>query len=121
MGGIERGVKHFRVRQVRRHVDAGQRDHAYARVAQLALHQIRQLALDQVAQLLRASLALPHNVRATSCTSNTSNWSFSWRSEKFLSDMPHSKPALTSRTSSLKRFSESMSPLVLPPLPRSPP
>ncbi|MND03969.1 hypothetical protein D3C83_240310 [compost metagenome] len=41
------------------------------------------------------------------------------RSEKFFSDMPHSKPAFTSRTSSLKRFSESISPVWMTTLSRS--
>src|SRR5204862_2747511 len=95
------------VRKVRRDVDRRDGQHADARVAQLPGDEVREFALDQVAQFLRAARGPPggalHNVLATSSTSKTSNWSFSFTSLKFLSDMPHSKPALTSRTSSSKR------------------
>src|SRR5687767_10568776 len=119
MRWIERGVEHLRVGKIGRNVDPGDGDHADARVAQLARHELRELTLDQVAEFLRATLPLLHSVRATSTTSNTSNWSFSLISEKFLSDMPHSKPAFTSLTSSLKRLSESMSPVWTTTLSRS--
>src|SRR5205085_2160923 len=92
---IERGVEHLGVREVGRHIDRGDGDHADARVTQLALQQPGELPLDQVAELLsatRISSSGPlHRLLATSSTSNTSNWSFSLRSLKFLSDMPHSK------------------------------
>src|SRR4051812_12892101 len=120
---VERGVEHLGMREVRRNVDRGDGDHADARIAQLALQELGELALHQVSQLLRATGGSPtgslHSVLATSSTSNTSNWSFSLTSVKLLSDMPHSKPALTSRTSSLKRLSESISPVWMTTLSRS--
>src|SRR4029079_14578764 len=116
---VEHGEEDLGVRDVGRHVDRGDGDHAHARVAQLQPDQIGDFPLDQVAQPLRAALPSLHSVLATSTVSNTSNWSFSFTSVKFLSDMPHSKPALTSRTSSLKRLSESMSPVWMTTLSRS--
>src|ERR1700694_948086 len=113
-GEIHQGMGH-----VGRDVDRRERHHADAGVAQLPQQQIGQLALDQVADFLRAPLASLHSDLATSCTSNTSNWSPSLMSEKFFSDMPHSKPALTSRASSLKRLSDSMSPVWMTTLSRS--
>src|SRR5918996_2409388 len=109
--------------EIGRDVDAGDGDHPDARVAQLAGEQLRKLPVDQVAELLRATrFAAPcslQSVLATSRTSNGSNWSFSLISEKFLSEMPHSNPALTSRTSSLKRLSDSISPVCMTTLSRS--
>src|SRR5712692_7117295 len=116
---VENREKHLGVRHVWRDVHRGDRYHADARVAQLAVKQVGQLALDQIADFLRTALPAFHSVRATSRTSNTSNWSPSLMSEKFFREMPHSKPAFTSRTSSLKRFSASISPVWMTTLSRS--
>src|SRR5437588_876756 len=105
-GEIDQGMGH-----VARDIHGRDGHHADPRVVQLPVKQIGQLALDQIADFLRAPLASLHSDLATSCTSNTSSWSPSLMSEKFFSDRPHSKPALTSRASSLKRLSDSMSPV----------
>ncbi len=60
-----------------------------------------------------------YNVRDTSTISYTSSWSPFSTSLKFFTDRPHSNPAFTSRTSSLKRFSESSSPSCTTTLSRS--
>src|SRR5579864_165997 len=113
-----------RVREIRRHVDARDGDGSYARVLDLVLQEVGKLALNLVAhpvRTLRDSLhaRLSYSVRDTSTISYTSSWSFGSMSLKFLIDRPHSKPALTSRTSSLKRFSESSSPSWMTTLSRS--
>ena len=50
----EMGDEHLRVRQVRRHLDRGDRDPPDARILDLVAQEVRQLALDLVADALRA-------------------------------------------------------------------
>ena len=123
---------------VRSHFDVGDGDHADARILELKPDDVGQLALNLLGDAAAAgeiswhgrarreelgarrqapggypphpSRLTPHKVLATSTTSYTSSWSPTLRSSKFLSESPHSNPALTSRTSSLKRLRESSSP-----------
>src|SRR5688500_1606123 len=111
-------VIHLGVRLVARELHAGERHQAHARVAHLESDQLGKAALDLLGDAGAASGAhagggAPRQatVRATSTTSKTSIWSPTWMSLKFLIDKPHSNPAFTSRTSSLKRLSESSSPV----------
>src|SRR5690606_34129407 len=109
---------HGRVGIVGRQLDTGDRDHAHARVLDFGAHQLGELVVHLFGDPHAAAHAArsmsrhdarrpPHSVRATSLISNTSSWSPSLMSLKFFSDRPHSKPSRTSRTSSLKRLSES--------------
>src|SRR5574340_816766 len=89
----------------------GDGQHADTRILHFLPDQFRQFALDLVGDTSRTREVLRHySARATSTTSNTSRMSPTWMSLKFFSDRPHSKLALTSLTSSLKRLSESSSP-----------
>src|SRR5574340_907528 len=85
------------------HLGDGQ--HADTRILHFLPDQFRQFALDLVGDTSRTREILRHySDRATSTTSNTSRMSLTWMSLKFFSDRPHSKLALTSLTSSLKRL-----------------
>jgi len=53
---VEQGVEDLRVRQVRRHVHRGERDHPDPRIPHLAAQELGQLALDQVGDLARPSV-----------------------------------------------------------------
>src|SRR5205807_531542 len=125
MAGLPRAVEplHLLQRRVGAHPErlVEQQSAVHLLFGPDAVDELRQAigARDQIADFLRAPLASLHSDLATSCTSNTSSWSPSLMSEKFFSDRPHSKPALTSRASSLKRLSESMSPVWMTTLSRS--
>src|SRR6266576_5108798 len=116
---------HGRVRQIGGNVDLRHRDTAHARVFDLVDKEIAQLALNLIRHALCALrvplhyVRRPYRVRDTSTISYTSRWSPFSISLKPRIDNPHSKPAFTSRTSSLKRFSESSSPSWITTLSRS--
>ena len=60
---------HRRVRQIRRHVDAGDRHRADARILDLVGEQVRDFALNLVADAVRALRRALHSVLLTSTIS----------------------------------------------------
>src|SRR3546814_10848066 len=107
-----RAIKNLGMRHVTANLDLGNRDHADARVLHLKLQQVSQLTSDLFGYSITTGKVLGHyRVLATSTTSNTSSVSPTWMSLKLLRDKPHSKLALISFTSSLKRLSDSSSPV----------
>src|SRR4051812_10700034 len=118
----ERRVVDARDLQVRRHGDLGQGDEPDPRIVDVARQQLRQLLADgfsdavgPVGAHVNSPLhdgrpAASQAVAATRSTTNASITSPTLMSLNFSKPMPHSKPDLTSDTSSLKRRSEPILP-----------
>ena len=117
----QRRVENLRMRIVMAHFNAGQSEHADAWIFKLVTDQIRQLALDLVGDAQRAREIFWHNASTREAIALQAARDFDdfvrfhlipdLDIVEVLSESPHSKPALTSRTSSLKRFRESSSPV----------
>src|SRR3954470_19754974 len=63
IGVTQRGEVHLRVCVVGSHLDAGQRDHAYARVLDLKAQKVRQIALYLLRYTKRAGKISGHELR----------------------------------------------------------
>src|SRR6185436_6494379 len=96
--------------EIRRHLDAGQRDEANAWILHLPGQQERKLGADLIGDPVGTGTLAHQAVTATRSIAKTSIRSPILRSLNRSKPMPHSKPLLTSLASSLKRRSDPILP-----------